>query len=236
MTLQQLKIKLAKAKQKLAAIHPVDAEAPKVSINPEHGKTIADSYDNMKHDPNHPAVKAAYSALINETKQQFTDLMSKGLKIDKIKPGTNPYPSSREMHDDIERNNHLYYFPTEEGYGAAEQSKNHPMLQETEFKHEDKPLLANDVFRIVHDINGHHKGAKSGFGPKGEHQAYLTHKKMYSPLANKALFTETAGQNNWVNFGPYGEKNRADPKNTVYAEQKAGLLPESIINGVYHNA
>lgn len=226
-TIQELRIRLA-------AIHPVNSAPPDVSINPQHGKIIANAYEDMKHDPNHPAVKAAYGALINETKNQFTDLINKGLKIDKIKPGTNPYPTSREMHNDVEQNNHLYYYPTEEGYGAAEQSKNHPMLQKTEFNHEGKPLLANDVFRIVHDINGHHRGGKSGFGPKGEQQAYLTHKKMYSSLANKALFSETAGQNNYVNFGPNGEHNRKNPKETIYAEQKAGIMPENIINGRFH--
>ena len=220
---------MKKLHARLAAVQVTGSST--VKINPEHGKIIADAYENMKHGPNHPAVKASYDALINEIKTQFKDLINKGLKIDKMKSGTNPYPTSREMHEDVEKNNHLYYFPTAEGYGAQEQNKNHPMLQETEFKHENQPLLANDMFRIVHDVNGHHIGGKSGFGPKGEHQAYLTHKKMYSPLANKALFTETAGQNNYVNFGPNGESNRKDPKNTIYAEQKAGLMPDEIING-----
>ena len=59
---------------------------------------------------------------------------------------------------------------------------------------------------------------------------------MYSPLANKALATETMGQNNWVNFSDkYGESNRKDPKNTKFAEQKAGLMPDNIINGKWHN-
>jgi len=62
----------------------------------------------------------------------------------------------------------------------------------------------------------------------------LTHKKDFSPLAQKALATETMGQNSWVNFGPYGEKNKKNPQNTTYAEQKAGLLPDEIINGRWH--
>ena len=58
---------------------------------------------------------------------------------------------------------------------------------------------------------------------------------MFSPLANKALFTETAGQNNWVNWSQsHGEKNRKDPKNTTFAEQKAGLMPDNIINKDWH--
>jgi hypothetical protein len=219
--------------------HPTRSysEAPQVNLNPEHGKMIADAYDNMKHDPNHPEVKAAYGALIGETKKQFRDILNSGLKISKIKPGQdNPYKNSKELHHDIEHNNHLWYFPTEQGFGSeGEGHKNHPMLQPTEFKHGGKTMLANDAFRIVHDVNGHHLGGKTGFGPKGEQQAYLTHKKMYSPLAQKALASETMGQNSWVNFSKkYGEHNRVSPQNTKFAEQKAGLLPDTIINGDWH--
>jgi hypothetical protein len=42
------------------------------------------------------------------------------------------------------------------------------------------------------------------------------------------------GQNSTVNFGPHGEHNKANPKNTIFADQKAGLLPDSIINGKWH--
>jgi len=206
-----------------------------VKLNPEHGKRIAQAYDQVKHDPDHPEVKQAYSALINETKNQFNDLVKKGLKVSRIEPGMeNPYKNSKELHADVKNNNHLWYFPTESGFGGEEKTNNHPMLQSTGIKHGEKDLLANDLFRIVHDINGHHIGGESGFGPTGEHKAYLTHKKMYSPLAGKALATETLGQNSWVNFGPHAENNQKNPSQTVYAEQKAGLLPDEIINGLWH--
>lgn len=211
-------------------------EAPQVELNPEHGKMIADAYEQMKHQPNHPEVQKAYGALINETKNQFKDIMNSGLKISRIQPGQeNPYKNSKELHHDIKHNNHLWYFPTEQGFGSDGSDKSdHPMMSKTGLKHGKDELLANDLFRIVHDINGHHKGGESGFGAKGEHQAYNTHKKMYSPLAQKALATETLGQNSWVNFGPHGEHNRANPEQTKYAEQKAGLLPDSIIQGNWH--
>lgn len=206
-----------------------------VKINPEHGKKIAQAYHEMKHDPDHPEVKQSYNALIDETKSQFNDLVKKGLKISRIEPGMeNPYKNSKELHADVKNNNHLWYFPTESGFGGKEKSNNHPMLQATGIKHKEKDLLANDLFRIVHDINGHHIGGESGFGPTGEHKAYLTHKKMYSPLAGKALATETLGQNSWVNFGPHAEHNQKNPNQTIYAEQKAGLLPDEIINGSWH--
>ena len=195
---------------------------------------IADAYDGIKHDPNNPDVKSAYGALINETNQQFSDLLDNGLQISANKPGESPYKNSEEMHKDIKDNNHLSFFPTEQGFGEGDSPKDHPMLAATKFELEGKPLLANDVFRVVHDINGHNRGEPSGFGPKGEHQAFLTHKQMFSPEATKALFTETAGQNNWVNFGPFGKQNRKDPANTKFSDQKAGLFPNEIISGKFH--
>ena len=220
---------------KIVTQKPVSS-IPQVKINPEHGKTIANAYHNMKHDPEHPDVKAAYGALINETKNQFKDMLKQGFKFTSIKPNQeNPYKTSKDLHSDIKQNKHIHFFPTDQGFGTGDSEyKNHPMLQPTEFMHEGKPLLANDLFRIVHDYRGHHLGGESTFGPKGEHQAYLTHKKDFSPLAQKALASETKGQNSWVNFGPHAEHNRLNPANTIYAPQKAGLLPDEILNGKWH--
>jgi hypothetical protein len=214
-------------------LKPMAKAAPKVNLNPEHGKIIADAYHNMKHDPNNPQVKAAYGALINETKQQFKDMLDRGLKISKVTdPKHNPYPTSKHLHADVDKG-HMWLFPTELGFGSEDDMpKDHPMLQPTEFMHEGKPLLANDVFRLVHD-SIHHK-LRNGFGPKGEHESFLEHKKMYSPLAQKALATETMGQNSYVNFSSQiGHLNQAKP-GSAYAPQKAGLLGDDILNGKWH--
>lgn len=206
-----------------------------IKINPTHGQALALAYHKMPHQPNNPKVKEAYGALINETKKQYQDMISSGIKVSKIQDNSNPYKTSKDMHNDIKNNKHLSFFPTESGYGTGNNQVDHPMLQPTDMMHEGKPLLANDLFRIVHDYRGHHLGGEAGFGPKGEHQAYLQHKKDYSPLANKALFSETVGQNNWVNFGPHGKNNRANPHKTIYAEQKAGLMPNNFITWKWHN-
>jgi hypothetical protein len=212
------------------------ADAPVVKLNPEHGRMIADAYHNMKHDPSHPEVKASYDALINETKQQYKDLLASGLKISKIQPNMdNPYPTSKHLHADMTNNNHMWYYPTSLGFGSEDSiPHDHPMLRETEFKDpEGKPMLANDVFRVVHDSV--HNKLKNGFGPKGEHESFLEHKKTYSPLAQKALATETMGQNNYVNFSSQiGHLNRAKP-GSAYAPQKAGLMPDEIINKDWHS-
>jgi hypothetical protein len=203
--------------------HPTE----KTKVDPQHAAKIAQAYHDMPHDPNHPDVKAAYGALINETKDQFQHMKNAGLKITPIKSGqSNPYPNSKAMHDDVKHNNHLYFFPTEQGFGSGDSNPtDHPMLQPTGEYVDGHHLMANDMFRVVHDYFGHAKEG-TGFGPHGEEGAWQEHSKMFSPLAQKALTTETRGQNSWVNFGPHGEANRKNPNQTVYADQKAGLMPD----------
>lgn len=231
--LHRLNAKLVKLAQ-----DPTSPPTPRikdVNVNSNDGREIADAYDNLKHDPGNPVVKESYDNFIDETNKQFDDLLDSGLKVTPLKTGDNPYANSKQMHDDISKNNHLSYFPTSEGFGEGATPKDHPMLKGTKFQIGDEKLVANDVFRIVHDVNGHNKGEPSGFGPRGEQQAFLTHKQLYGPKATRALFTETAGQNNWVNFNKKsGASNRADPKNTIFSEQKAGIFPDSFINRKFH--
>jgi hypothetical protein len=213
--------------ERLAAARAEDP-LKSLKINPEVSAKIADAYSALQHSPDDPAVQKAYNSLIGETVQQYKDMQKEGLKISKIKEGmANPYPTSKAMIEDVAKNKHLWYYPTEQGFGSSgiDQSK-HPMLKVTDLlDDEGKPMLANDVFRAVHDYQGHYKG-NNKFGALGEEKAYQQHKKMFSPEAVKALTTETRGQNSWVNYGPYGEANRANPANTTYADQKAGLLPD----------
>ena len=201
---------------------------PKVTVNEDRARKIAQAYEDMPHNPDDPKVKRAYNALINETLEQFQHIKDSGLKISAIEPGQpNPYKNSKELMKDLRDNNHMWFFPTEQGFGPEEKAatSNHPLLVPTKEMYNGKPLLANDVFRIVHDYFGHVKPGV-GFGPIGEENAWLNHMRMYSPEAQKALTTETRGQNSWVNYGPHGEHNRANPAQTIYGEQKAGLLPD----------
>ena len=221
-----------------------NAESP-VTINPKASAKIAEAYSALQHSPDDPKVQKAYNALINETVDQYKSMQDQGMKISKIKEGmANPYPNSKAMISDVADNKHLWYYPTEQGFGSSgTDSSKHPMLKVTDLMDDEgKPMLANDVFRAVHDYEGHYKG-KNKFGALGEEKAYQQHKKMFSPEAAKALTTETRGQNSWVNYGPYGEANRANPAATTYADQKAGLLPDwaagnvdEIANPVKYNA
>lgn len=198
--------------------------APVLNVDKDHAANIAKAYEAMPHNPSHPDVKRSYDALINETVNQFHHLKSSGLKTSKVPTGGNqPYKNSKEMFDDVKNNNHLWYFPTESGFGSNENHQDHPLLRSVQVGNESMP--ANDVFRIVHDVFGHAKEGFS-FGPQGEENAWSHHKQMYSPEAQKALTSETRGQNSWVNFGPDAEHNRQNPGQTKYADQKSGLLPK----------
>ena len=195
---------------------------PNVQVDPVQAQKIATAYESMPHNPDHPAVKNAYNSLIKETGDQFQHIKNSGLKISKIPSNMeNPYKAgSQALFDDINHNNHMWYYPTESGYGSNGEVQNHPMLAMTNEKIGGTVVPANDIFRIVHDYFGHAKEG-NGFGPNGEERAWQMHKQMYSPEAQKALTSETRGQNSWVNFGPHGESNRANPAQTVYADQKA---------------
>lgn len=198
-----------------------------VPVDEARAKRIAAAFDEMKHSPNDPEVKAAYRAMIDETLAQYQVIKATGLKVEFI-TGADPYAESpRQAIVDVVQNNHLWVFPTDNGFGSsgADVSGN-PLLELTDEYIDGKRLRANDVFRIVHDYFGHIKDG-NGFRAEGEENAWRSHAAMYSPLARRAMTTETRGQNSWVNFGPQGEKNRkATAAETVYADQKIGLLPE----------
>lgn len=88
-------------------------------VDPARGKRIADAFDEMKHDPTNPEVAAAYDALAKETIAQWQTIKQTGLKVEFIKAGQeDPYKTSpRQAIEDVVRNNHLWVFPTEGGFG-----------------------------------------------------------------------------------------------------------------------
>ena len=92
-------------------------------LDPEHSTNIAKAFDEMKHAPDDPAVKASYNAMINETRDQYKALEKSGLKIEAIPPGmADPYAQSpRLAAKDVADNNHLWFFPTDQGFGSSAQ-------------------------------------------------------------------------------------------------------------------
>ena len=206
-----------------------------VQADPDLGTRVAKAFDQMEHNPDDPMVKASYDALKRETLAQYNALKDSGLKVDWIKPGqADPYADKnnltadiRKMHQDVDENNHWWGYPTDLGFGddqKLDQSRN-PMLEPAGIEIGGRPVLYNDVFRLVHDLMGHVKEG-NGFRAEGEENAWRSHRAMYSPLARAAMTTETRGQASWVNYGPHGEANRAaNSLDTHYAPQKIGLMP-----------
>jgi len=219
-------------------------------MNPDHGRLIANAFEELEHSPNCPEVKRAYDIFIEETLAQARQLQKEGIKFEPS--GSNlycvshgiscgrggNYETAQEMHKDIENNQHLFYRPSDEDYGGYE---DHPLFQLTNIKNTNgHDMRANDVFRAVHDINGHNKADHAPFTPAGEQRAFVQHKKMYSNDAIRALFTETQGQGNWVNFNrKSGEQNRfyqksGDLTKLKFPPQKASIFPDGIIFADWH--
>jgi hypothetical protein len=241
-------LKLKKQYQKEAGLST--AKSPRIKeLNVERSKAIADEFDKMVHAPNDPEVKAAYNQLAKEVNDQYQMLLDDGVKFEYYRGKGEPYKSSKEMAKDLKENKRLKVLATEGNFGQGditpEELAENPMLQSTEFIDENgKKLLVNDVFRAVHDYFGH-GSTGTGFGAIGEEGAWDAHAKMLSPLARRALTTETRGQNSWVNFGRQlrrpdgtipqkGDVDYVPPGKREFAEQKIGLLPEEFSQSDYN--
>ena len=212
---------------------PYNPPTKYVKVDPHRAKRIAQAYEEMKHDPHHPLVKAAYEALAHETMAQYHHAKKHGFRAEFWDPATerDPYEASpRLATEDVRHNNHMYVFPTDFGYGddpiSDKDIAENPLLAHSGEHWHGKPVRVNDIFRAVHDYYGHAKEGV-GFRHDGEENAWRSHAAMFTPLARAALTTETRGQNSWLNFGPHGEHNRkARTEDTRFADQKIGLLPD----------
>ena len=207
-----------------------------VEIDEAFSKRIAQAFEDMKHDPSNEKVKEAYSDLIRQTMAQYDALIKAGYEFSFFDSKTDPYKGNpSDAMRDLRSNKKMAVYGTYDGYGtegitAKEQAEN-PLLEDTGLRWKDqngveKPVTANDLFRAVHDAFGHGlEGA--GFRARGEENAWQAHVRLFQGPAVGAITTETRGQNSWLNFGPYGEKNRtAKLEDTVFGEQKIGLMPE----------
>lgn len=175
-----------------------------------HAEHMAKVFDSLVSDPNHPDVQAAYRAMAREVRQQHDFLREHGYHPEYMHD--DPYPNSAAMMHDLGTRKKIKVFKTGEG-------QTHPMLSDEE----------NDMFRFVHDVFGHGMHGHQ-FGPKGEDNAYRDHAAMFTPLARRAMATETRGQNSWVNAGPH---SHLPVPERPFAQQKAALWPEHL-SGEYH--
>lgn len=172
-----------------------DDEFSRVQVDPERARRIAEAYVALPEVDE--AAKPAYQTLRKELKKQYRFMLASGVKV--VVQDTDPYPSVRELIADVEENKTLRVLSTASTGG-------HPFFTDAE----------NDIFRAVHDFYGHAATGRD-FSRHGEEAAYLAHAEMFSPLARRALTTETRGQNSMLNFGP--DKGE-------FPVQKLALLPE----------
>jgi hypothetical protein len=190
----------------------------------------------MPHAPQDPAVKAAYKDLIKQTRAQYDALMDAGYEFTFFDGNTDPYGGNPwNAMRDLRQNKKMAVYGTYDGFGTEGITDNavedNPMLEDTGLRWKDQNgaeqiVTANDLFRAVHDAFGHGiEGA--GFRARGEENAWQAHARLFTGPALGAITSETRGQNSWLNYGPYGEKNKtAKVEDTVFAEQKTGLMPE----------
>lgn len=185
-----------------------------VPVDVELAKAISATYESLEVDNSaDPDVARCYGALLDELIDQWNWLIDAGYVLTPWEDEGQPYANSFEMAADLRDNNRLYFFTGGEP---------HPFLNIETIT----GYTGNEMLRAVHDCFGH--GAEGfGFGPRGEENAWIHHSMMFSPDAQRALSTETRGQNSWVNFGPHSHLP-ADER--PYADQKVDLLPLHLTN------
>lgn len=216
---------------------PFNKQGEYVEVDTERGERIAEAYENMKHDPQDPKVKAAYKDLIEQVTKQYQALVDGGYKFWFFDGDTDPYKGNPwNAMRDLRENKSMGVYASDAGFGSGDTAldvSNSPLLADTGIEWgvgspdgAKKKVLANDLFRAVHDALGHGmEGA--GFRARGEENAWQAHVKLFTGPAVGAMTSETRGQNSWLNFGPHGESNRtAKVDETVFADQKTGLMPE----------
>jgi len=204
--------------------NPIERYMP---LNEEISLMSAREYDRMIHNPADFDTQRSYEALVREMYPQYEAAIAAGYQPYFI-GDVNPYSNSPyEGLIDLAENKRLGVFPTDSGFGSNPNfdPEGNPLLRQSGYNIDGKPALNNDIFRFVHDVYGHGKGGV-GFRAMGEENAYQSHAGMFSPLARRALASETRGQNSRLNFGPDGEANRiAKVEDTIFEDQKTGLMP-----------
>ena len=211
-------------------------QAEYVQVDPERASRIADAYAAMPHAPGDRKVKEAYGNLIRQTVAQYRALEDAGYKFYLFDESNDPYQGNPwNAMRDLRANQVMGVFATEAGFGSGATDldvADNPLLADTGIKWpygsldgKRKRVLANDLFRAVHDAFGHGLEG-SGFRAQGEENAWQAHVRLFTGSAVGAITSETRGQNSWLNYGPSGESNRAAKvEDTVFADQKTGLMP-----------
>lgn len=191
---------------------------------------IAQAYDSVPMDDSrNPEVRESYEQFAKEVQDQF-DMLESVVNVrwwteDPDNPRSEPLPgqpyqSSGEMFAKMRETGEVYIYVGGDPNEFMEEM-------------DENGVTINEKFRAIHDVFGHAKNG-FGFGPRGEWNAWVAHSQMFSPLAFKAMTTETVGQNAWFNFS---EQNSNLPvTERDFAPQKTALLPDEILGQLYDYA
>jgi ribosomal protein S18 acetylase RimI-like enzyme len=187
------------------ALAPVDylaSELPdtgidyqKVQVDMDEHAARAEAYRNLP--DNDPEAAGAYQAFADEVAEQYRHVTEDlGVTFEFVDEAE-PYPSYKEMVADVRDYKRLKV--------AKTQDDAHPLLTPEQ----------NDQFRAVHDLYGHAATGRD-FTRHGEEAAFLAHSAMFGPDAQRAMASETRGQNAvLIDEGDFGA-------------QKAALLPDGL--------
>jgi hypothetical protein len=175
-----------------------------VAVSHSQSDKVGDAYLRLPHFDR--GALPAYRAMREEVGRQF-DFMTRpehkgGLGMSVNVTSDDPYQEGgeneifRRFRNDVTQNRHIDVLSTKTTGG-------HPFFSDDE----------NDMFRAVHDVFGH-LGSGRAIDRHGEDAAYQKHAEMFTPLARRALATETRGQN--------GALHRTGE----FQDQKVALLPD----------
>ena len=202
-------------------------QAEYVQVDPERARRIADAYAAMPHAPGDRKVKEAYDNLIRQTVAQYRALEDAGYKFYFFDESNDPYQGNPwNAMRDLRANQVMGVFATEAGFGSGATDldvADNPLLADTGIKWpygsldgKRKRVLANDLFRAVHDAFGHGLEG-SGFRAQGEENAWQAHVRLFTGSAVAAITSETRGQNSFLNY-------TAIPLWEIVGEHRARLL------------
>jgi hypothetical protein len=197
-----------------------------LAVDEARARRIANAYEALPIDGSaDKTTRTAYEHLAREIEQQWNCAVEcMGIAFEPWTCEGQPYANSAEMCRDVREHLHLFFY---------QGGDPHPLLGKTD---PATGLSLNDKFRAIHDLFGH-AAEGYGFGPRGEENAWIRHSQMFSSTAQKAMTTETRGQNSWVNFGRHNYDSRGNHTNRPlsdrpYAIQKAALLPDEFADFV----
>jgi hypothetical protein len=136
---------------------------------------IAEAYIAAPNDPTNPP---AWEFFIDDTLKQFDNLTYSGWRFTE-----GQYITSTELFEDCRHKRLMIY------KGGSNLTLDHPLAIR-----DWSGWTMNEIFRAVHDVNGHYATLSPFETFDGEVTAYQQHRLRYSTKAIPVLFAETIGQ------------------------------------------